>query len=143
MHKRPHSGDRCFPQGFGPLEQHRSVGAGEQAGRAKGAVERKSPETGCLSFLLGILDGKTEIFYSQGIIWVRPMQVSTRDLSLSLDSPDQCHTHASRAHRLGYSQAPRLLLLLSLRLETPFSRTKPSHLLPSESETASETLSCN
>lgn len=102
------------------LEQHRSIGAGEQAGPAKVAIERKSPETGCLSFLLGIFNGKTEIFYSQGIIWVRPMQVSTRDLSLSLGSPAQCHPHASGAHGLAYSRAPRLLLLLSLRLENTF-----------------------
>jgi len=103
------------------VERHRSIGVeGGQAEPPKGAITRKSPATGRHSFLLGILAEKSGIFPSQRTIWVRPMQASTRDLSLSLDSPDRCHAHASRAHGLGYSQAPRLLLLLSPRLENTF-----------------------
>lgn len=141
MYKGPQFWRQMFLQRF---ELWSSTGPSEGLAQpAKGAIKRKSPEMACLSFLLSILDDNGEVFYSQGVIWVRPTQVSTRDVSLSLGTPNPCHAHASRAHGLRYSQAPRLLLLLSRGWKTPFLRKKPSHLLPSESETASETLSCN
>lgn len=121
-----------------------STGSSEgPAQPAKGARKLKLPEMGCLSFLLSISDKNSEIFYSKRIIWVRTMQVSTRDVSLSLGSPNTRQAPASRADGLRYSQAPRLLLLFSRGRKTPFPRQNPSHLFPSESETASETLSCN
>lgn len=140
--REPSSGDRCFLQGFGPLEQHRSVGGSRQSqqkGPSKGKAQKQAVSA---SFRLFYMT-KTKMFYSQAVFWVRPMQVSTRDFSLSPASPDHCHPHASGAHGLGSSQALRLLLLLSRGWKIPFSRKKPSHLLLPESETALETLSCN
>lgn len=90
-------------------------------------AKRKSLERGCPSFLLCALD-KREIFCQhQG-----PVCVPERS--------QQCHTHTKLSK---WSQALRLLPLLSRGWETPSLRKEPSHLLPSESETASETLNCN
>lgn len=60
--RHPSSGGRCFSPGF---EARSSTGPSEGlAQAAEGTIKRKSPEMGCPSFLLSILDENSEIFYS-------------------------------------------------------------------------------